>query len=465
MKSAKELQKELTFSVDHISRTHPEMWEKSQEFCEAYKDFLSVCKTEREAVSHTIEMAKANGYTEYDPTKVYSAGDKVYLNNRNRALILSTIGQLSVDNGTHIIASHIDVPRLDLKPNPLYEASEISYLKTHYYGGVKRYQWAVTPLALHGVIYKEDGSFVEINVGEDENDPVFCISDLLPHLGKDQRERKMNDVLKGEEMNVIVGSLPFIDADGEDVKEAVKLATLVYLNEKYGITEKDFLRAEVEVVPAGKARDVGFDRSMVGGYGHDDRVCAYTSLMAELETKNPTKTTITILADKEEIGSTGATGLQADYLKNFITNLAMMQGVNYLTALQNSKCLSADVGAAYDPTFADAYEPTNSCYLNKGAVLTKYTGAGGKSGTNDCGAEFMAEMISLFDSKGVCWQSQELGKIDQGGGGTVARFVAECDITTVDIGVAVVSMHAPFEIVSKLDVYATYEAFAAFLNR
>jgi len=465
MKSAKELQKELTFSVDHISRTHPEMWEKSQEFCEAYKDFLSVCKTEREAVSHTIEMAKANGYTEYDPTKVYSAGDKVYLNNRNRALILSTIGQLSVDNGTHIIASHIDVPRLDLKPNPLYEASEISYLKTHYYGGVKRYQWAVTPLALHGVIYKEDGSFVEINVGEDENDPVFCISDLLPHLGKDQRERKMNDVLKGEEMNVIVGSLPFIDADGEDVKEAVKLATLVYLNEKYGITEKDFLRAEVEVVPAGKARDVGFDRSMVGGYGHDDRVCAYTSLMAELETKNPTKTTITILADKEEIGSTGATGLQADYLKNFITNLAMMQGVNYLTALQNSKCLSADVGAAYDPTFADAYEPTNSCYLNKGAVLTKYTGSGGKGGTNDCGAEFMAEMIELFDSKGVCWQSQELGKIDQGGGGTVARFVAECDITTVDIGVAVVSMHAPFEIVSKLDVYATYEAFAAFLNR
>lgn len=465
MKSAKELQKELTFSVDHISRTHPEMWAKSQEFCEGYKDFLSACKTEREAVSNMIEMAKANGYTEYNPEKTYVAGDKVYLNNRNRALILSTIGQQSVDNGTNIVASHIDVPRLDLKPNPLYEASEISYLKTHYYGGVKRYQWAVTPLAIHGVIYKEDGSFVEINVGEDENDPVFCITDLLPHLGKDQRERKMNDVLRGEEMNVIVGSLPFIDAEGEDVKEAVKLATLVYLNEKYGITEKDFLRAEVEVVPAGKARDVGFDRSMVGGYGHDDRVCAYTSLMAELETKNPTKTSIAIFADKEEIGSTGATGLQADYLKNFITNLAMMQGVNYLTALQNSKCLSADVGAAYDPTFADAYEPTNSCYLNKGAVLTKYTGSGGKSGTNDCGAEFMAEMIALFDSKDVCWQSQELGKIDQGGGGTVARFVAECDITTVDIGVAVISMHAPFEIVSKLDVYATYEAFAAFVNR
>ena len=462
MKSAKDLQKELTFSVDHISRTNPEMLAKAQEFCEGYKDFLSRSKTEREAVTNMIAMAKANGYEEYCPEKKYNAGDKVYLNNRNRALILSTIGEMSVDNGTHIVASHIDVPRLDLKPMPLYESSEISYFKTHYYGGVKRYQWAVTPLAIHGIIYKEDGSFVEISVGEDENDPVFCISDLLPHLSKDQRERKMNDVLKGEEMNVIIGSIPF---EGEDVKDAVKLATLVYLNEKYGITEKDFLRAEVEVVPAGKARDVGFDRSMVGGYGHDDRVCAYTSLMAELETKNPSKTTVTIFADKEEIGSTGATGLQADYLKNFITNLAMMQGVNYLTALQNSKCLSADVGAAYDPTFGDAYEPMNSCYLNKGAVLTKYTGSGGKGGTNDCGAEFMAEMIGLFDSKGVCWQSQELGKIDQGGGGTVARFVAECDITTVDIGVAVISMHAPFEIVSKLDVYATYEAFAAFVNR
>ena len=462
MKTAKELQKELTFSVEHISRTKPEMMAKANEFCEGYKDFLSKSKTERETVKNVIEMAEANGYVEYCPDKKYSAGDKVYLNNRNRALILSTIGELTVDNGTHIVASHIDVPRLDLKPMPLYEASELSYLKTHYYGGVKRYQWAVTPLALHGIIYKEDGSYVEINVGEDENDPVFCISDLLPHLSKDQRERKMNDVLGGEEMNVIVGSLPF---EGEDVKDAVKLATLVYLNEKYGITEKDFLRAEVEVVPAGKARDVGFDRSLVGGYGHDDRVCAYTSLIAELETKNPTKTTVTIFADKEEIGSTGATGLQADYLKNFITNLAMMQGVNHLTAMQNSKCLSADVGAAYDPTFASAYDPLNSCFLNNGAVLTKYTGSGGKVATNDCGAEFMAEMIGLFDSKGVCWQSQELGKVDQGGGGTVARFVAECDITTVDIGVAVLSMHAPFEIVSKLDVFATYEAFAAFINR
>lgn len=462
MKDAKELQKELTFEVEHIANKKPEIMEKSQEFCEAYKNFLSVCKTEREAVSHIIEMAKENGYTEYCPEKKYNAGDKVYLNNRNRALILSTIGSLTVDNGTHIAASHIDAPRLDLKPNPLYEKNEISYLKTHYYGGVKRYQWGVTPLALHGVVYKEDGSFVEINVGEDEKDPVFCISDLLPHLAKDQRERKMSDVLRGEEMNVIVGTLPY---EGEDIKEAVKLATLVYLNEKYGMTEKDFLRAEIEVVPAGPAKDVGFDRSLVGGYGQDDRVCAYTSLIAELETKNPTKTTVTIFADKEEIGSTGATGLQADYMKNFICNLANMQNVNMFTALNNSKCLSADVGAAYDPTFADAYEANNSCYVNKGPILTKYTGSGGKGGTNDCGAEFMAEVIGLLDSKNVCWQTGELGKVDQGGGGTVARFIAECDVTTVDLGVPIVSMHSPFELASKLDIYATYEAFSAFLNR
>ncbi|MBP1571064.1 MAG: aminopeptidase [Oscillospiraceae bacterium] len=465
MKSAKELQKELTYSVEHISKTNPEMWAKSVDFCEAYKDFLSNSKTERESVTNIIEMAKANGYEEYCPYKKYNAGDKVYINNRNRALMLSTIGQLTVDNGTHIVASHIDVPRLDLKPMPMYEASEIGYLKTHYYGGVKRYQWAAMPLAIHGVIYKEDGTFETLNIGENENDPVFYISDLLPHLAKDQRERKMGDVLRGEEMNVIVSSLPFAGEGAEEVGEAVKLATLVYLNETYGLTEKDFLRAEIEVVPAGKARDVGFDRSMIAGYGHDDRVCAYTSLMAELETKNPTKTTVTIFADKEEIGSTGATGLCADYFINYIHNLALMQGVNGYVALNQSKCLSADVGAAYDPTFADAYEARNSCYLNKGAVLTKYTGSGGKGGTNDCGAEFMAEVIALFDEKGGCWQSQELGKIDQGGGGTVARYIAEADVTTVDIGVPVIAMHAPWELVSKLDVYATYEAFVAFLNR
>ncbi|MEG1801673.1 MAG: aminopeptidase, partial [Oscillospiraceae bacterium] len=358
--------------------------------------------------------------------------------------------------------SHIDAPRLDLKPNPLYEKNEIGYLKTHYYGGVKKYQWSTIPLALHGVIYKEDGSFCEISIGEEATDPVFVITDLLPHLAKDQADRKMKDVIKGEEMNVVVSSLPYAD---EEVKEAVKLATLVWLNEKYGMTEKDFLRAEIEVVPAGAARDVGFDRSLIGGYAQDDRVCAYPSLMAEIETKSPTKTTITVFADKEEIGSTGATGLQSDFMKNFITYLAQMQKVNYLTTFANSKCLSADVGAAYDPTFADAYETNNSAYINKGPILTKYTGSAGKSSTNDCGAEFMAEVIAILDGSNVCWQAGELGKIDQGGGGTVARYVAERNIDTVDIGVPILSMHAPFELASKLDIYSTYQAFTAFLNR
>lgn len=458
----KQLEKDLTYEVKHIAKEKPELLAKSQEFCEGYKDFISQSKTERESVKNIIEVAKANGYVEFSPTGSYKAGEKIYYNNRNRAAILATIGSETVDKGTNIVASHIDAPRLDLKPNPLYEKNEIGYFKTHYYGGVKRYQWATTPLALHGVIYKADGTFCEINIGEDPLDPVFIITDLLPHLAKDQAQRKMSDVLKGEEMNIIVSSLPYAD---DEVKEAVKLATLVLLNEKYGITEKDFLRAEIEAVPAGPARDVGFDRSFVGGYAQDDRVCAYTSLMAELETKCPTKTTVTVFADKEEIGSVGATGLQADYLKNFITYLAQMQNVNALTAFANSKCLSADVGAAYDPTFPDAYEANNSCYVNKGPILTKYTGSGGKSSTNDCGAEFVAEIMDVLDSKGVSWQSGELGKVDQGGGGTVARYIAEMNVDTVDIGVPILSMHAPVEMASKLDIYATYQAFVAFLDR
>mgnify|MGYP002513778206 CR=1 FL=1 len=460
--TGKELQKSLAYSVEHIAKVDASMTEKSFEFCENYKDFLTASKTERLAAANILEIAKANGYVEFVPGKEYKAGDKVYVNNRDRAVILSTIGQKTVDNGVSIVASHIDCPRLDLKPMPLYESNEIAYFKTHYYGGVKRYQWAATPLAIHGVVIKTTGEKVEIHIGEDPSDPVFCLTDLLPHLAKDQRERKMADVIRGEEMNIVLASLPY---QGEDLKDAVKLTVLVYLNEKYGITERELLNAELEVVPAGPARDVGFDRSMIGAYGHDDRVCAYTSLMAEVEAEAPVYTTVSVYADKEEVGSDGVAGLHSDWMEHFITYLAQMQDVNVLTALRNSKCLSADVNACYDPTFPDVMDPRNSCYLNKGVVITKYTGSGGKGGTNDCGAEFMAEVIALFDSKGVCWQSQELGKIDQGGGGTVARFVAECDITTVDIGVAVMSMHAPFEIVSKLDVYATYEAFAAFINR
>ncbi len=459
---AKELAKQLLYTPKHIASTSPDLIEKSEVFCEEYKTFISENKTEREAVKTIIAMAKEKGYKEYQDGTLYQAGDKVYVNNRNVSVMLATIGEESLDKGIRIIASHIDAPRLDFKPNPLYEEKEIAYMKTHYYGGIKRYQWAVTPLAIHGIIYKADGTYSEITIGEDEADPVFVITDLLPHLAKDQREKKMANILTGEDMNVIVSTLPF---PGEDVKEAVKLATLVFLNEKYGITEKDFHRAEIEVVPSGKARDVGFDRSLIGGYGQDDRSCAYPSLIAELETIKPKKTTLAVFADKEETGSAGSTGMQGDFLKNFIVNLANMQKVNPNTVCHHSACLSADVNAAFDPTFASVSDPNNSAYMNKGVILMKYTGSGGKSMTNDCNAEFMAELISLLDDKEIPWQAGELGKVDQGGGGTVARHIAECDITTVDMGVPILSMHSPFELSAKLDVYATYLAFQAFLNQ
>lgn len=462
VKSGKELQEMLTYSVKHIAKRDHDAVEKSFEFCEGYKDFLSRSKTERLAAANILEIAKANGYTQYDSAKVYSAGDKVYLNNRDKSVILATIGTHTVDKGVSIVASHIDCPRLDLKPNPMYESNEIGYFKTHYYGGVKRYQWSAMPLAIHGVVVKTNGEKVEIHIGEDPADPVFCLTDLLPHLAKDQAERKMRDVIKGEEMNVVISSLPYRD---DEVKEAVKLTALALMNEKYSITEREFINAELEVVPAGGARDVGFDRSLIGAYGHDDRVCAYTSLMAEIEADAPAYTTVSVYADKEEVGSDGVTGMHSDFLEHFIIHLAQMQNVDPLMVLRNSKCLSADVNAAYDPTFRDVMEPRNSCYINRGVVITKYTGSGGKSGTNDTTAEYMAEVTNLLDSKGVFWQTGELGKVDQGGGGTVAKFVSQKNVDTVDVGVPVLSMHSPFELVAKTDVYATYKAFQAFLNR
>lgn len=462
VKSGKELQEMLTYSVKHIAKRDRDAVEKSFEFCEGYKDFLSRSKTERLAAANILEIAKANGYTQYDSAKVYSAGDKVYLNNRDKSVILATIGTHTVDKGVSIVASHIDCPRLDLKPNPMYESNEIGYFKTHYYGGVKRYQWSAMPLALHGVVVKTNGEKVEIHIGEDPADPVFCLTDLLPHLAKDQAERKMRDVIKGEEMNVVISSLPYRD---DEVREAVKLTALALMNEKYSITEREFINAELEVVPAGGARDVGFDRSLIGAYGHDDRVCAYTSLMAEIEADAPAYTTVSVYADKEEVGSDGVTGMHSDFLEHFIIHLAQMQNVDPLMVLRNSKCLSADVNAAYDPTFPDVMEPRNSCYINRGVVITKYTGAGGKSGTNDTTAEYMAEVTNLLDSKDVFWQTGELGKVDQGGGGTVAKFVSQKNVDTVDVGVPVLSMHSPFELVAKTDVYATYKAFQAFLNR
>ena len=341
----------------------------------------------------------------------------------------------------------------------MYEKSEIAYFKTHYYGGIRKYQWATIPLALHGVIFKKDGSCVEIQIGEKEEDPVFCITDLLPHLAAKQNERPLKDGIKGEELNVIIASLPF---EGEEIKEAVKLQALALLNDRYGITEKDFYRAELELVPAIRARDIGLDRSLIGAYGQDDRICAYTALTAEIDSKKPTYTTVTILTDKEEIGSDGNTGLNSDYVLHYLEDLADQAGVPVRRVLRASLCLSSDVNAAYDPTFSDVFEAGNSSYINKGCVLTKYTGARGKSGSNDASAETMAKVIAMMEEEGVYWQAGELGAVDAGGGGTIAKFVAHMDVDTVDLGVPILSMHAPFEISSKLDVYNTYKAFKAF---
>ncbi|CCY17560.1 m18 family aminopeptidase [Eubacterium sp. CAG:786] len=361
----------------------------------------------------------------------------------------------------NLVAAHIDSPRLDMKQNPLYEKDEVAYFKTHYYGGIKKYQWPTVPLSLHGVIVKADGSKVTVNIGEDENDPVFCVSDLLPHLADAQYKRPAPQLIKGEELNIIIGSRPFRD---DDESELVKLNIMMILNEKYGVVESDFISAELEAVPAFKAKDVGFDRSLVGAYGQDDRVCAYTELMAVLELKDPAKTAVAILTDKEETGSDGNTGLRSAYLKYFIADLAATFGIKGRTVLQNSRCLSADVNAAFDPTFPDVFEKRNSALLNGGVCVTKYTGSRGKSGTSDASAEFVGEIRKLLDENGVIWQTGELGKVDNGGGGTVAAYIANLDVNTIDVGVPVLSMHAPFELTAKADVWAAYKAFETFVN-
>lgn len=456
-----ELAEQLLFTQPHVADEAPEALEKAQEFCEDYKAFLDEAKTEREAVKAGVKRLEAAGYRPFDrlAKEAYKPGDKVYYNNRGKALIAATIGTRPVQDGVSLMIAHIDSPRLDLKPNPLYEDTDLALFKTHYYGGIRKYQWGVTSLSLHGVVVKTNGETVEIHVGEEENDPVFCVTDLLPHLAADQSKRTLNEGLKGEELNIIVGSLPFED---KEVKNRVKLRIMQILNERYGITERDFVRAEIEAVPAAKARDVGFDRSLVGGYGHDDRVCGYTALRAEIDCDTPAYTSVCILADKEEVGSDGTAGLASDFTFHFLKYLADIQGANYTMMLQNSKCLSADVNAAVDPTFPEVSEKNNSSYLNRGVCVTKYTGARGKGGTNDADAEMVAYVTGILDEAGVLWQTGELGKVDQGGGGTVAKFVSQREVDTIDIGVPVLSMHSPFELVSKLDVYMTYRAFAAF---
>lgn len=459
---AEELKEKLFYNPKHASEViSQEETDKADAFCEEYKSFLNKAKTEREAVVYVLEKAKKNGFVEFDRAKKYNAGDKVYYNNRGKSIILAVIGKKGLENGTRLSAAHIDSPRLDMKQNPLYEDTEIAYFKTHYYGGVKKYQWTAIPLSLHGVVVKRDGTKAYVNVGEDDNDPKFVVTDLLPHLAAEQMKRTLADGIRGEELNILIGSRPFKD---DEVSEKVKLNIMNILFEKYGIIESDFLSAELEAVPAFKSCDIGFDRSMIGSYGHDDRVCAYPAAEAIFNIENPEYTAITVLTDKEEIGSDGNTGLNSSYLKYFVADLANMQGVNYHTVLSNTHCLSADVNAAFDPTFPDVSEKRNASYINKGVVITKYTGSRGKAGTSDASAEYMGKIRSMLDGADVVWQSGELGKVDAGGGGTVAMYLAALDIDVVDLGVPVLSMHAPFEVVSKLDVYMAYRAFKTFFE-
>ena len=430
-------------------------------YCEGYKEFLAASKTEREAVKVSIDLAKSRGFKEFAPGEKYSEGDRLFINNRGKAAAFILIGKETAEKGVNIVAAHIDSPRLDLKPCPMYEESELCLLKSHYYGGIRKYQWAALPLSLHGVISKKDGSFIEVNIGDKDTDPCFVVNDLLPHLAKEQEKRPLSQGIKGEELNVLIGSRPFSD---DENSELVKLNILNILFEKYGITESDFLSAELECVPALPVKDIGFDRSLIGAYGHDDRVCAYPALTSLLDTESVTKTAIVILADKEETGSDGNTGLNSAFLKYIVDDLCRPYGYSTTIALRNSSCLSADVNGALDPTFADVFDPKNSAFINYGAVITKYTGSGGKYGTSDASAEYMAKIRKILDDNNICWQTGELGKVDAGGGGTVAKYIANLGVDVVDLGVPVLSMHAPFETVSKLDVYMTYLASKAFIK-
>lgn len=456
------LKEKLAYTRKNGRKTCDEaVLEKANTYCEGYKKFLDNAKTEREAVKAAVEIAKKAGFSEFCHGKAYKAGDRVYVNNRGKALALAVIGKSPVENGVNITAAHIDSPRLDLKPNPLYEEIELALFKTHYYGGIKKYQWTAVPLALHGVFALKDGTVREVSVGERDDEPKFVINDLLPHLASEQVKRTLSDGIRGEELNVLVGSHPFKADKGS---ELVKLNILKILNEKYGITEEDFLSAELEMVPAAHACDIGFDRSMIGAYGQDDRVCAYPALTAITEVATPEKTALAILTDKEEVGSMGNTGLESDFLRYVVGDLAKMQGGDPTLALRRSKCLSADVNAATDPTFQDVMERGNASFLNYGVVLTKYTGARGKSSTSDASAEYVAEVRNMLDSADIAWQMGEMGKVDIGGGGTVAMFVANMGADVVDLGVPVLSMHAPFETTAKLDIYMCYRAMYEFMK-
>ena len=462
MSNAKELREKLMMKERKGAATFtPEVLKEAADFAEGYKKFLDNSRTEREAVAYTKKLAEENGFVPFEPDRKYNPGDRVYLVNRDKAIGLAVIGQNGTDDGVRLAIAHIDSPRVDLKPNPLYQDGGLALFKTHYYGGIKKYQWPTVPLALHGRVVKLDGSYVDIRIGDDPDDECFLITDLLPHLDREKMTAPLSKAFTGEDLNILLGSYPY---DDSEEKDNIALNVMHILNERFGITESYCLSAELTFCPAYKTRDIGFDRSMLGGYGHDDRCCAYPSVMAAIDTKIPAATCITYLCDKEEIGSEGNTGMQSDFLRYFIYDLAKADGNEGYRVLGKSKCLSADVNAAFDPTFASAYETKNSSFINEGVVISKYTGHGGKYDTSDASAEFMGEIRSMLEKNGVKWQIGELGKVDVGGGGTIAKYVANMNVDVIDLGVPVLNMHAPMEVISKPDLYMAYKAFYGLFN-
>ncbi len=445
-------------NLEYVKKTFyeavPEKVDAMCDYAVGYTEFISKCKTERECVTESVKMAEAAGYRSYKFGMEMNPGDKFYYNNRGKSIFLFRIGTEDINEGIRISAAHIDSPRVDLKPVPLYEDGGFAYLKTHYYGGIRKYQWVTVPLALHGVVVKTNGDVVDVVIGEDETDPVLYISDILPHLGAEQNRKPLGEAIPAEKLNIIIGSRP-VDGD-------IKKNILSILNEKYGITETDFLSAELCGVPAGVARDMGLDRSLIAGYGHDDRCCSYPALTSILGCDDERHTLMCILVDKEETGSDGVSGMQCMVMQDLLQAISEARGGNFAAVRANSKCLSADVSAAYDPNFADVFEKRNSAIINCGAVLTKYTGSRGKGGTSDASAEYLGWLRAVMEKYNVVWQSAELGKVDAGGGGTVAKFIANLNIDTVDLGVPVLSMHAPIEVISKADLYEAYRAFDAF---
>lgn len=441
-------------------------------FSEGYKSFLDKSKTERECIRESVTLAQAKGFKNIEDVihanKTLNPGDKVYQIVKNKMIVLAVVGQKPAEEGTKIVGAHVDAPRIDIKQNPLYESTDMAFLKTHYYGGIKKYQWVAIPLALHGVIVKPNGTSINVNIGEDESDPIFTITDLLPHLAKDQMEKKLTEAFSGEAMNVLVGSEPLAQKD--DVKDRIKLNVLKILNEKYSVEEEDLVSSELELVPAFKARDLGFDRSMIGAYGHDDRVCAYPALMSLLDVEKPEYTAVCVLTDKEEIGSVGNTGAESRALENFLADLcALTTKSSYndrllRNCLNKSKMLSADVNAAFDPNYEGTHDKLNAGYLGKGVAILKFSGSRGKSGASDANAEFVAEVRGLFNKHNIPWHITELGAVDKGGGGTIAMMIANLGVEVLDVGVPVLSMHAPLEVVSKIDLYAVYKGYYFFMK-